>query len=68
MSLKTLPRLKFWLELGDYKSPLQSLEVRDQPLAHEQKRFMDAIGDLLSEMRKQTKIKKRKRNDPPKIT
>lgn len=50
-----LPKLIFHVQWGDRKSVPVEIEIRNQPLAHEQKRIMDAIGKALSEMRKRGK-------------
>ncbi len=46
-----LPVLIIHVELTGKKTREFRLVIRDQPIAHESKRIMKAIGDLLSEAR-----------------
>jgi len=52
-----LARITFYLELGKHKSLPVSLPIPAQPLSHFGPIILKAIGDALSELRKQQKIK-----------
>ncbi len=46
-----LPVLIFHIELKGRKTKEVRLAIRDQPIAHESKRVMKEIGNLVSEVR-----------------